>query len=74
MMNLISSGYPKSELPNSYDEAKKYLRELGLGYENIHVCKNNCVLFRDSKTSKYAELNVCPVCIESRWKDETGTK
>jgi hypothetical protein len=45
MMNLISSEYPKSELPNSYDEAKKYLRELGLGYENIHVCKNNCVLF-----------------------------
>jgi hypothetical protein len=66
MMNLISSGYPNSELPNSYDEAKKYLRELSLGYENIHVCKNNCVLFRDSKTSKYAKLNVCPVCKESR--------
>jgi hypothetical protein len=74
MMNLISSGYPKSELPNSYDEAKKYVRGLGLGYENIHVCKNNCVLFRDSKTSKYAKLNVCPVCKESRWKDKTGTK
>jgi hypothetical protein len=73
-MNFISSGYPKSELPNSYDEAKQYLQELGLGYENIHVCKNNYVLFRDSKTSKYAKLNVCPVCKESRWKDETGTK
>jgi hypothetical protein len=58
MMNLISSGSFKSELSNSYAEAKKYLRELGLGYENIHVCKNNCVLFRDSKTSKYAKLNV----------------
>jgi hypothetical protein len=49
MMNFISSGYPKSELPNSYDEVKKYFRELGLGYENINVCKNNCVLFQDSK-------------------------
>jgi hypothetical protein len=74
MMNLISSGYPKSELPNSYDEAKKYLRDLGLGYENIHVCKNNCVFFRDSKTSKYAKLNVCPVCKESIWNDETRSK
>jgi hypothetical protein len=74
MMKLISDGHPKSELPRSYDEAKNYLKELGLAFENIHVCKNNCVLFRDSKTTKYANLNVCPVCKESRWKDETGTK
>ena len=46
MMKLMSDGYPSSELPKSYDEAKKYLKELGLAYENIHVCKNNCMLFR----------------------------
>jgi hypothetical protein len=74
MMKLISDGHPESELPRSYDEAKNYLKELGLAFENIHVCKNNCVLFRDSKTTKYAKLNACPVCKESRWKDETGTK
>jgi hypothetical protein len=74
MMNLISSGYPKSGLPNSYDEAKKYLQKLVLGYENIHVCKNNFVLFQDSKTSKYAKLNVCPVCKVSRWKDKNENK
>jgi len=70
MMKLMSDGYPSSELPKSYDEAKKYLKELGLAYENIHVCKNNCMLFR----KKNAELNVCLVCKESRWKDESGTK
>ena len=70
MMKLMSNGYPSSESPKSYDEAKTYLKELGLAYENIHVCKNNCVLFR----KKNAELNVCPVCKESRWKDESGTK
>jgi hypothetical protein len=37
MMILISSRYPKSELPNSYDEEKKYLRELGLEYEHTFV-------------------------------------
>jgi hypothetical protein len=30
MMKLLSSGFPQSELPKSYDEAKKYLGELGL--------------------------------------------
>ena len=70
MLRLISDGYPQSDLPKSYDESKKYLRELGLAYENIHVCKNNCVLFRKDKE----KLNVCPVCKESRWQDETGTK
>jgi hypothetical protein len=47
---------------------------LGLAFENIHVCKNNCVLFQDSKTTKYAKLNACPVSKKSRWKDEIGTK
>jgi hypothetical protein len=66
----MSDGYPNSELPKSYDEAMKYLKELGLGYENIHVCKNNCVLFRNVN----AKMNECPVCKESRWKDETSSK
>ena len=45
MMKLLSSGFPQSELPKSYEELKKYLGELGLAFKNIHVCKNNCVLF-----------------------------
>jgi hypothetical protein len=70
MMELISQGYLESKLPKSYDECKKYLRDLGLGVENIHVCKNNCVLFR----KRYADLNVYPICKQSRWEDGTGTK
>jgi hypothetical protein len=70
MMKVLSEGYPQSELPISYDGTKNYLRELGLGFENIHVCKNNCVLFRKDN----ADLNECPVCNESRWQDGTGTK
>jgi hypothetical protein len=29
-------------LANAY-EAKKYLRDMGLGYEKIHACRNNCM-------------------------------
>ncbi|KAA0068183.1 uncharacterized protein E6C27_scaffold238G001570 [Cucumis melo var. makuwa] len=33
------------KLPVSYYEAKKRLRDLGMGYESIHVCKFDCALF-----------------------------
>jgi len=45
-------------------------RELELGYVSIHVCPNNCVLFRKT----YAELDNCPVCEASRWKDHESKK
>jgi hypothetical protein len=52
-------------LPKSYNEAKNPLKELGLGYDSIHVCFNNCVLFR----KQYAKLDDCSICGLSRWKD-----
>jgi hypothetical protein len=65
-LKLLCSAFPEgNRLPKSYDEAKKMLRQLGLGYVSIHVCPNNCVLFRKA----YAELDTCPVCEASRWKD-----
>jgi hypothetical protein len=75
-MKLLSQGFPQCELPTSYDEAKKYLGEMGLSYESIHVCKNNCVLFRKSKLfdKDYSKLEVCPVCGESRWEDGDGKR
>jgi hypothetical protein len=52
------------------DEAKKYLKELGLRFQNIDVCENNCVLFQ----KEYEKEDVCLVCNASRWKDGTGAK
>ncbi|KAL5574711.1 hypothetical protein UlMin_016410 [Ulmus minor] len=35
-----------SELyPGSHYEAKKLMTKMGLGYQSIHVCKNDCALF-----------------------------
>lgn len=70
LLKLLSSAFPQCQLPKSYDEAKKYLRELGLGYVSIHVCKNNCVLFR----KEYANMDLCPICGESRWEDGVGDR
>src|SRR6266498_5020920 len=63
ILKLLSLALPAcNELSSSYNEAKKYLRELGLGYDSIHVCKNNCVLFR----KEYENKNNCVLfpCIQ----------
>jgi len=70
ILKLLARSFPNSCLPDSYDKAKTYLKELGLGYELIHVCDNNCVLFRKN----LAKANICPKCKESRWVDADGAK
>jgi hypothetical protein len=45
ILKLLSLAFPQCCLPASYKEAKKLIKALGLGYESIHVCPNNCVLF-----------------------------
>ena len=65
-LNVLSIAFPKCSIPASYAEAKKVIRALGLGYDSIHVCPNNCVLFR----KKLAKMDKCPLCGASRWKDE----
>jgi len=70
LLKLLSSAFPNCSIPATYEEAKRLIRALGLGYNSIHVCPNNCVLFR-----KNLEKNdVCPVCGASRWKDNGGRK
>ncbi|KAL0536331.1 hypothetical protein IC582_025275 [Cucumis melo] len=65
LLELLNEAFPNSvKLPASYNEAKKRLRDLGMGYESIHVCKFNCALF----WKDYASLDKCPHCGESRYR------
>ena len=43
-------------------EAKKILSTLGMKYEKIHVCTNDCILYR----KELEDLDKCLVCYESR--------
>jgi hypothetical protein len=66
ILKLLAEAFPAlNTVPKLYDDAKKLLRRLGLGYDSIHVCLNNCVLFR----KQYAKLDHCPFCEMPRWKD-----
>ncbi|KAI5323815.1 hypothetical protein L3X38_032888 [Prunus dulcis] len=51
-------------LPSSMYEANKTLHALGMDYEKIHACPNDCVLYRKD----YDESTNCPRCGLSLWK------
>jgi len=54
-------------LPVNTYEAKKFLSDMGLGYEKIPAGHNDCMLFwKDNK-----DLDSCIVCGESKWKADT---
>jgi hypothetical protein len=46
-------------------KVRKVVRDLGLDYQKIHACVNDCVLFR----GKFEKLDNCPTCGEIRWKN-----
>jgi hypothetical protein len=71
IVKLLAKAFPEcNTLPKSYNEAKNLLKELDLGYDSIHVCFNNCVLFR----KQYTKLDDGPICGLSRWKDPERKK
>jgi len=58
-----------NEVPSSLHDAKKTLKVLGLGFEKIHACPNDCILYR-----KDFEVELeCPVCNTSRWKQKKNS-
>ena len=54
-----------NKLLGTHYAAQKSIRRLGLNYQSLHVCGNDCVLYE----GKYATLNTYPRCRESRWMD-----
>src|ERR1051325_5180436 len=65
LLALLRDMIPKDNvLPNRTYEAKKMLCSIGMSYDKIHVCLNDCILFRN----EYASLNECPKCSAPRYK------
>ena len=57
-------------VPTSLYEAKKTIKKLGLSYEKIHACPNNCMLYRG--TNK--DLESYEKCGTSRWHTKKKTQ
>nr|GEZ85566.1 hypothetical protein [Tanacetum cinerariifolium] len=59
----IAKGY---KLQPSYYAIKKTFKTIGLGYESIRACVNDCFLFQGDANK---DVHFCSVCNTSRWKD-----
>ena len=69
LLKLLKDILPKDHaLPTSYYAAKKFLDEIGTGYNEYDVCKNDCALFYKENES----LENCPICREFRWEFDDG--
>ncbi|XP_028061151.1 uncharacterized protein LOC114264655 [Camellia sinensis] len=69
MLELLKDALPIGEtLPCSYNEVKQIIRDLGLDYKKIHVCKNDCALF----WKEYGNEDKCLTCKEPRYKFHKG--
>ena len=65
-LELLLDAFPdEAKIPKSHYDAKKMLRDFGLGYDSIHACKYDCVLF----WKENEKLHNCPVCGEPRYKN-----
>ena len=65
LLELLKDAFPMCEkLPISHYGAKKIVSDLGLNYEKIDACKNDCMLYY----KEHSNADKCSVCQISRWK------
>ncbi|XP_024178504.1 uncharacterized protein LOC112184476 [Rosa chinensis] len=65
MLIMIGGLLPEgNQVPLSLYEAKKTLSALGMEYEKIHACPNDCILYRQ----QHADALICPNFGVPRWK------
>ena len=65
LLQILGDMLPvNSEMPLSMYEAKKTLNALGMEYEKIHACPNDCILYKNELHDAFS----CPTCGMSRWK------
>ncbi|XP_020082175.1 uncharacterized protein LOC109705809 [Ananas comosus] len=62
---LIDVFLEGAKLPSSFNEAKNIIEGLGMKYNKIHACPNDCILFWKEKEND----DFCSICGTSRWKN-----
>ncbi|XP_074323864.1 uncharacterized protein LOC141660776 [Apium graveolens] len=63
LLELIRDAFPDAQIPLSLNAAKNMIKDLGLHYEKIHACRNNCMLYWGENKDK----EKCDNCGVSRW-------
>ncbi|XP_043694245.1 uncharacterized protein LOC122644951 [Telopea speciosissima] len=68
LLDLLKKALPQGNtLPNSLYEAKKMVKDLGLSYNKIDACPNDCMLYwKDASNEKS-----CRICGASRYESKS---
>lgn len=53
-------------MPETRDEARKILTNIGMDYKQYHACPKDCILYR----GRYQSLKRCPICDTPRYRDD----
>ncbi|CAH9123254.1 unnamed protein product, partial [Cuscuta epithymum] len=64
LLLLFKEVVPDGKFPESFNEAKNMVKDIGLHYQKIHACPKDCMLFWKGDS----DLESCPKCHTSRWK------
>nr|XP_043621101.1 uncharacterized protein LOC122592849 [Erigeron canadensis] len=71
LLELISDAFPHlTSLPSSVNEAKKLTQDLGLGYQKIDACPNDCMIYWGDRKDQQS----CHRCKMSRYKSDLGAE
>lgn len=65
LLDLMKEAFPFTQIFESFHKARKVIRDLGLNYEKIHSCPNDCIFFWNDNSN----LDNYVVCGSSRWKN-----
>ena len=65
LLEVVHNMLPEQNMqPKSYYQAKKILWPMGMEYQKIHACPNDCILCKH----ELKEIHNCPRCGVSRYK------
>ncbi|KAL4306535.1 hypothetical protein AHAS_Ahas16G0188000 [Arachis hypogaea] len=63
LLELLKEAIPDLNIPTSFNKAKNMVKDLGLDYEKIDACPNDCMLYRN----EYINDSFCHIYGESRY-------
>ncbi|XP_077233608.1 uncharacterized protein LOC143875914 [Tasmannia lanceolata] len=67
LLDLLKEALPDGEtLPKSFYETKKIIKDLGLDYNKIDACPNDCMLYWKEAANEFK----CRTCGASRWRTD----
>ncbi|KAI9071962.1 hypothetical protein K1719_046073 [Acacia pycnantha] len=64
VLELLRDAFPDADIPSSFYEAKKIINRLGLNYQKIDACPNDCMLYWGEDDRR----ETCKKCHTSRFK------